>query len=255
MTLTIGIALFCGIFSLLAGFIDSIAGGGGLLTMPALLICGMPPHMALGTNKIGACMGTAVALWNFAANRLVNWGMAVYGLGFTLTGSWIGSLLALAVPSETLGKVLLILLPCAMVVTILPSRKENPEKSGVKGWKFWVGLPLVCVAIGAYDGFFGPATGSFLIIGLHWVLGMNLVAASGTAKAFNLGSNLGAGIAFIWHGQVFWPLALLMAACLMLGNWLGSAFAIRIGPKAVRRFLLLSLFLLLLTLLWQYFIM
>lgn len=255
MTLTLGIALFCGGFSLLAGFIDSIAGGGGLLTIPALLICGAPPHLALGTNKIGACLGTMVALLNFAANKLVNWAMVFYGVAFSLAGSWAGSLLALAAPPETLGKILLILLPCGMVATLLPSRSAKSQSGHVQGWKFWLGLPLVCAVIGVYDGFFGPATGSFLILGLHWALGMGLVAASGTAKAFNLASNLSAGISFIWHGHVYWPLALLMAACLMLGNWFGSAFAIRIGARAVRRFLLLSLLLLLLTLIWQYFIM
>lgn len=255
MTITLGIAFFCGIASLLAGFIDSIAGGGGLLTIPALLICGLPPHIALGTNKIGACLGTMVALWNFAVNKLVHWRMVIYGLAFSLIGSWGGSLLALAIPPQTLGKALLILLPCGMVATILPYRKSKPRPPEIKGWKFWLGLPLVCFAIGLYDGFFGPATGSFLILGLHWILGMGLVAASGTAKAFNLGSNLSAGISFIWHGQVFWPLSFLMAACLMTGNWLGSAFAIRIGARAVRRFLLLSLLLLLLTLIWQYFVM
>lgn len=255
LTLTIGMALFCGVASLAGGFIDAIAGGGGLLTMPALLVCGVPPHIALGTNKVGACMGTTVALYNFAANKLVSWRLVVYGLGFSLAGSWAGSLLAISLPQETLAKILVILLPCAMVVTILPSRKDQAEKKHITGWKFWLGLPLVCAAIGIYDGFFGPATGSFLILALHWILGLGLVSASGTAKAFNLGSNLSAAVSFILHGAVFWPLALLMAACLMLGNWLGSLMAIRIGPKAVRRFLIVSLALLMVTLIWQYFIM
>lgn len=255
LTLTFGMAFFCGIASLLGGFIDAIAGGGGLLTMPALLICGVPPHMALGTNKIGACLGTAVALTNFAKNRLVNWPMVIYGLGFSLAGSWFGSLLALALPSAILAKILIILLPCAMIATLLPPKKEQNREYTNRDLKFWFLLPLVCLTIGLYDGFFGPATGSFLILGLHWVIGMGLVRASGTAKAFNLASNFSAGLSFIWHGAVFWSLALLMAACLMLGNWLGSSLAIRIGSRAVRKFLVISLLLLLVTLIWQYFIM
>lgn len=255
LTLTFGTAIFCGIASIIGGFIDAIAGGGGLLTMPALLICGIPPHIALGTNKIGASLGTAVALLNFSANHLVKWRMVIYGVGFSLAGSWIGSLLALALPQALLAKILVILLPCAMVVTLLPGKSNMAHEAYSSGWQFWLLIPLVCAGIGIYDGFFGPGTGSFLILALHWVLRMQLVAASATAKALNLASNLGASLSFLMHGAIFWPLALIMAACLMLGNWLGSNMAIRVGSKAVRKFLAVSLFLLLATLIWQYFIM
>lgn len=255
LTMTAGMGIFCGFASLVGGFIDAIAGGGGLLTMPALLICGVPPHIALGTNKVSASMGTIVSLYNFSRNKLVNWRMVWYGLGFSLLGSWLGSLMALAIPQENLARIIVILLPCAMFLTILPPRKNKSDSFRLEGWKFWLLLPMVCVLIGFYDGFFGPGTGSFLILALHWVLGMELVMASGTAKAFNLGSNLSATLSFIIHNAIFWSLAILMASCLMLGNWLGSNLAIKVGSGAVRKFLVISLLLLMLSLIWQYFIL
>lgn len=243
----------CGIAALAGGFIDAIAGGGGLLTVPALLICGVPPHIALGTNKISAFLGTSVALFNFARNGLVRWRLAFYGIAFSLAGSWAGTLLAIRLDSALLGKILIFLLPLAMAVTLLPSRKNSEEEKRVTGLKFWIYLPLLAFAMGVYDGFFGPGTGSFLILGLHWILGLGLVGASGTAKAFNLASNFSGAVSFAIHGMVNWPLGVVMAACLMIGNWGGSTLAIKIGSKAVRRFLIISLLLLLGTLIQQYF--
>lgn len=254
--LTLTTAVVCSGAALTGGFIDAIAGGGGLLTMPALLLTGVPPHLALGTNKISSSLGTAVALGAFARSHLVLWRLALAGLGFSLLGSWIGSLLALQISSAALGKILMGLLPVGMLLTLAPKRKcqdrrGTPARSGPR---FWLLVPLVCLAIGVYDGFFGPGTGSFLILALHWVLHTDLIEASATSKVLNLGSNVGATVAFIWHGTVFWPLAVIMTACSMLGNWLGSRTAIRVGPAAVRRFLMVSLGLLLMTLIWRYFL-
>lgn len=253
LTLTLSCALICGGSAIAAGFLDAISGGGGLLTLPALLLTGVPPHMALGTNKVSACAGTAIALFNFSRHGLVAWRMAAWGIPFSLGGSWLGSLLALHLSQEILGKVLVILLPVAMIATLLPQRKNPVSNPAIDGFRFWLALPVVCIAIGCYDGFFGPATGSFLILLLHWALRMDLIAASATAKAFNLASNISAAISFIWHDSVFWSLGLIMAACFMIGNGLGSAFAIQAGSGAVRKFLIASLALLLSTLIWQFF--
>ena len=252
--LTLGTAVACSGAALVGGFIDAIAGGGGLLTVPALLLTGVPPHLALGTNKVSSCMGTAVALGTFARSQLVLWRLALAGLAFSLLGAWAGSLLALKVSSAVLGKILVGLLPVGMLLTLAPRREREAAPATLSGVRLWLLTPLVCLAIGVYDGFFGPGTGSFLILALHWVLNIGLMEASATAKVLNLGSNGGAVVAFIWHGSVFWPLAALMTACSMLGNWFGSRTAIRVGAKAVRRFLLVSLGLLLVTLIWRYFV-
>lgn len=243
----------CGAAALAGGFIDAISGGGGLLSIPALMLAGAPPHAALGTNKIAACCGTMVSLTSYARSHLVNWRAAAWGVGFSLLGSWLGAALAISFSPEALGKILVALLPVAMLAIFLP-RNDSAANVECEGLRFWLGLPLVCLALGFYDGFFGPAAGTFLILGLFWILKMGLLNASATAKVFNLGSNVSAAVSFAVNGVVLWPLAMIMAVCFMAGNWLGSAFAIKIGPKAVRRFLVFTMALLLGTLVWRYFL-
>lgn len=252
--LTLTTFIFCSMAALVAGFIDAIAGGGGLITVPALMLGGLPPHFVLGTNKISASLGTMVALFNFATHRLVHWRVAFFGLAFSICGSWAGASLTMYLSPELLGKILIFLLPLGMIATFVPPSNKELSPKKITGIKFWLYIPLICALIGVYDGFFGPGTGSFLILALHWILGMNLLEASGTTKALNLGSNIGGAFSFIWHNSINWPLGISMACCLMLGNWLGSSFAIKVGAKAVRRFLFIALFLLLATLVYQNFI-
>ncbi len=251
--LSLSVAIIGGLAALTGGFIDAIAGGGGLIMVPALLISGIPPHLALGTNKVSASMGTFIAVCTFAKSRLVIWRLALSGMAFMLIGSWLGTLLTFQLSSAYLGKIMVALLPFAMLVTILPKKERLNQQPVLSGTRYWLLMPLIFLSIGAYDGFFGPGTGSFLILALHWILSVGLIKASATAKVLNLCSNLGAAVSFIWHGSVHWPLATLMTVCCMLGNWLGSRMAIRIGERAVRRFLLVSLGLLLITLVYQYF--
>jgi uncharacterized membrane protein YfcA len=117
----------------------------------------------------------------------------------------------------------------------------------------YVFTPLICTAIGFYDGFFGPGTGSFMLLSLHFALGLNLIAASGTAKAFNLASNVSSLAVFLLNGKVFWLAALPMAAANMAGNIFGTRMALRQGPALIRKMLLISLTLLFATLIWRYY--
>lgn len=252
--LATGSIIFCSLAALFGGFIDAISGGGGLLTIPALLISGVPAHLALGTNKISACLGTTIALINFARSRLVLWRIVFYGIIFSILGSWAGSFLALMLNASILAKIIIFLLPVGMAANFLPSKKNISGELQLCGLKFWISLCLVCFFIGCYDGFFGPGTGTFLILAFHWILGMDLLKASATAKAFNLASNISAAVIFVIHGSVYWSLGIIMAVFLMIGNWAGSKFAIKIGARAVKKFLSLSLFILFITLVWQYFI-
>lgn len=254
LTISFTVIAFCTTASFVAGIIDSIAGGGGLITLPAILISGVPPHFALGTNKFAATIGTSVAVANFARSHLVQWRMALWGLGFTLAGSWAGAMLTQQFDSAQLGKILVLLLPFAMLTILLPMKDSGKNQSLPCDWRFWILLPATCFVLGAYDGFFGPGTGSFLILAFYWMLGTGLLAASATAKVINLASNIGAFFVFLWNGQILWPLAFAMAAGSMLGNWLGSRLAIKIGPALVRKILLLSLLILLATLIWRYFL-
>ena len=120
------IILFCTCAAFVAGFIDSIAGGGGLITIPALLLSGLPPQLALGTNKVGCCLGTGVAMLNFARSNLILWRLALLGVGFSLVGAGIGTELALYISPDLLGKVLVLLLPFAMLATLMPIRRSPP---------------------------------------------------------------------------------------------------------------------------------
>ena len=141
-----------------------------------------------------------------------------------------------------------------MCATLLPKKEKKQTPLPQAGARFWLPVALVCLVMGAYDGFFGPGTGSFLILAFHWILRMGLMEASATSKVLNLASNFAGAVVFIINGVVVWSLALPMAAACCLGNWMGSRMAIRIGPAAVRRFLTISLSLLLITLVWQYFL-
>lgn len=245
--------VFCSFATLVAGFIDAIAGGGGLITLPALLVAGVPPHVTLACNKFSATLGTTVALGNFARSGLVDWRLAAVGVVFSLAGSFVGSELALHIDSAALGRILVVLLPFAMAITLIPQKDGgSPMVSG--GPRFFILAPLCCFLVGVYDGFFGPGTGTILILALHLLVREPLLQACATAKVFNLASNAGATTVFLAGGHVAWELALPLAAACIVGNWLGSRLAIRVGASAVRKFLLVSLCILLLSLIWTHFL-
>lgn len=244
--------LFLAAAAFFAGFIDSIAGGGGLISLPATLLVGLPPHIALGTGKFMASVGTAASFLTYARGKAVAWRIAAIGVPFSLVGSVFGTKTALFVDNAVLGKVILFLLPVAALMTFMPVRKAHRQFSPGKT-ALYVVTPLLCTAIGFYDGFFGPGTGSFMLLGLHLALGLNLVAASATAKAFNLASNVSSLVVFIASAKVCYIAAVPMAAANMAGNILGSRMALRNGPGVIRRVLLVSLALLFATLIWRYY--
>ena len=140
-----------------------------------------------------------------------------------------------------------------MLATLIP-RKDKELPLVFDGPRFYLLAPLCCFVVGIYDGFFGPATGSFFILALHLIVRVHLLQASATTKVLNLSSNIGAAIVFIISGEVVWSLALCMAVGSITGNWMGSRMAIRIGGVFVQRVLIVSLSILMLSLIWTYFI-
>jgi len=237
--------------SFLAGFIDSIAGGGGLLLLPSLLLAGIPPQVALGTNKFASSIGTGAALINFILKKKVVWKIAASGIAFSLIGSLIGTKTILFFNNETVGRIIIFLLPLAMLITLIP-QKERTTGNEPSKFDLIIKIPFICLLIGFYDGFFGPGTGSFLIIAFYMFIGLGLVKSSATAKVFNLASNIGALVVFILGGKVIYLLGIPLAVANILGNYLGSNLAIKKGANTVKFFLLLSLTILMISLIWKY---
>lgn len=220
--------------ALAAGTIDAIAGGGGLLTLPALLAAGLPPHLALGTNKGQSVFGSLAALVRFSRSGLVDPRRARVTFPLGVAGSLAGAALVLALPAAVLRPVVLVLL--AAVALFMGLRPTPPVR--VDGTVRRASLPLAgatAFVIGAYDGFFGPGTGTFLIVAFVGLLGDGPARASAGAKVVNFASNLAAMLLFATRGTVIWRLALPMAAAQLAGGWLGAHLAVRRGDILVRR--------------------
>ncbi len=245
------IILLLALAAFLAGTIDSIAGGGGLISLPALLLTGMSPQLAVGTNKFSAAVGCSLSVYLFGKAKLIDWKLAFKGIAFSLFGAFLGAKAALALPPDTLGKAFTIMLPLIAIVCLRP-QKKNLEAEQVPDFSM-PKVIAICFSIGMYDGFFGPGTGTFMILGLFRVLKMDLVKASGTAKVFNLTSNISGLVTFMFSGYVLYSIAIPMAVASIAGNYVGTRLAITKGAGFIRRILPISLAALFITLFMQYF--
>jgi len=235
-----------------AGFIDSVAGGGGLILVPSFILAGLPPQVALGQEKIVSTLGTLAAIRNFVRNKKVIWGAVGSGIPAGLIGSYVGAEAILYFDTETVGKIIIALLPVGIALSFFPKRDTHVHDENISKAKLFVGVPLAVFVIGFYDGFFGPGTGSFLILALHYLLRFDLIAASATSKLFNFSSNIGALVAFMLAGKVLYMLALPLVAMNLLGNHVGSGSALKYGPKLVRITLSGSMLLLMGSLSYKY---
>jgi hypothetical protein len=196
---------------------------------------GLPPHVALATNKGQSVFGSLAALVRFSRAGLVDPVRARVTFPLGLVGSLAGAALVLVVPPETLRPVVLALLAFAALFVGLrrPPRARLEDAPAPRGRRLLTGV--VALAIGAYDGFFGPGTGTFLIVAFVALLGDGLAHASAGAKVVNFASNLAAVVLFAAHGAVVWRLALPMAAAQLAGGWTGAHLAVRRGDVLVRR--------------------
>ena len=221
-----------------AGVVDAIAGGGGLVTLPAVLAVGLPPHVALGTNKGQSVFGALAALVRFWRSGLVKGRLAAVTFPLGLVGSLLGAALVLLLRPEVLKPVVLVLL--VVVAAVLAFRRGPPpgERPEPPLKRLLTLGGVIALLIGAYDGFFGPGTGTFLIIAFSGLLGHGLTRASADAKVVNFASNVAAVALFSWRGLVLWKVALPMAAGQFLGAWVGVHLAVRGGDKLVRKVVL-----------------
>ena len=217
---------------LVAGGVDAIAGGGGLLTVPALLSVGLPVPVALGTNKLQSSCGTALATWLFARAGLLRLPGLVWGLGSTLIGALIGAALIAHLDPAWLRRVLPILLIVMATYTWLKPDLGS-ERRTARLSPPWFGI-LAGLILGGYDGFFGPGTGSFWMLASVVLLGLDLRQATGWTKAMNLTSNLASLAVFLAHGQVAWGIGLTMATGQLVGARIGSGLVLHRGSRLIR---------------------
>jgi uncharacterized membrane protein YfcA len=236
--------------AVLTGFIDAIAGGGGLIMMPALLFCGLSPLQALGTNKLQSMFGTATALTNFARSGLVDWRANRIAIVLVFAGAVGGALVVQAIELKLLALVIPVLLTLAAIYILLSPRMSDEDarqRLSPSGY-----APLGG-AIGFYDGFFGPGTGTFFTTSLVAMRGYGLTKATAMTKLFNFTSNVASVIMFAVGGHMLWLLGGCMAAGAMLGGWLGSRTALRFGARLIRPLLVAISLGMTARLLWGYF--
>ena len=226
----------------LAGFLDSIAGGGGLISLPAYLIAGIPPHMALGTNKLGSVMGTSMATWRFAKNGFIQLKKVVWFIVAALIGSTIGSNLTLLMSEKIVEYMMIFVLPI-VAFYVLRNKKmgDDSQAHTIPERKSFLIALAAAFVIGVYDGFYGPRTWTVLIMILTGAAKYTMKEAAGTTKAINLSSNLAAIVTFIINGKVVYPLGLAAGICCILGNYIGSGMVLSNGQKIVRPMVLVVL--------------
>ncbi len=244
------IALLVLFFSgLMAGFVDSIAGGGGIITLPALLAVGIPPHEALATNKLQSSFGSFTSAFNYARLGLMKPKELIVGIVFTFIGAAIGAIVVQYFKADSLVSFIIVMLVIIFIYTLLtPNLGSNTSTHKMPKNLFYI---IFGLAIGFYDGFFGPGTGSFWTMALVLLLGLNLKAATAQTKLFNFTSNIVSLVVFIYSGLVIWVAGLIMGVGQIIGAFLGSSLVHKKEVKFIRIFFLAIVALTIVKLIWQ----
>lgn len=230
------------ILGFMAATVDAIAGGGGLISLPALLMVGVPPHLALGTNKFAASMASLNSSITFARSGKVNFSLVKWQIPFTIIGAFLGAWAVLRVSSAFLSKAVLVLILMVGIYTLLHKNLGMENKfQGLNFSKIFIGC-LFAIALGFYDGFFGPGTGSFLIFSFIALYGFDFVVASANSKVLNFASNIASLLLFAWNGKIFFQYGIPMALFMVIGSYVGTKLAIRRGAQLVKPiFIIMSL--------------
>lgn len=238
----------------LGGVIDAVAGGGGLITLPAYLLAGLPAHLASGTNKCGNIFGVFLSTGRFLKQGDIHIPSAAAGAVGALAGAWVGARLNLIVPEQVLYYVMLAVVPVMAVFLLLKRNFGTEDRSGAlsRGQLLVMALGIGLV-IGGYDGFFGPGAGTFLMLAFTGLCQFDLLTASGNTKMANSASNLASLITFALAGEVLWSVGLPAALCGVAGNYIDSSLALKGGAKVIRPMFFVVLVLLLARLIYGIF--
>ncbi len=232
MTIDIYTYLIVCPFVFIAGFVDAVAGGGGLISLPGYLISGLPVHFALGTNKFSSMLGTFLATYRYAKEGYIDFKRSLLLVIIAFLGSALGARLVLFVDDTILKLIMLVVLPVTAIY-LWRRRPFNQNKEPHSQEKTEFLCVLISFSLGVYDGFYGPGTGTFLILALTLIAHLSLKEANGTAKAINLATNIAAFVVFLSHSSVLISLGLVAGFFSILGNYLGTRFFDNKGSKAV----------------------
>ena len=218
----------------LAGFVDSVAGGGGVISLPAYLLAGLPVKLAAGTNKLANSCGTAMSVFKYGRSGKIAWICAIPAGVACLIGAVGGSSLAVHLSDNVLRIIILAALPVAAVILMLIRHKTDEDTKSLSNGKTVLYSALIGLVLGGYDGLIGPGTGTFLTIAFSLILGYGLLKSAGCARVANLASNVASLVVFLLNGSVLFSVGVPAICCSMLGNWLGARFAIKGGGKKIR---------------------
>lgn len=227
----------------LAGLVDSIGGGGGLISLPAFLLAGLTPHSAIATNKLSSALGTTVSTARYCKNGFYDTSLILPGILAALSGSFLGAKLVLKISDVFLKKMMLFVLP-VVAAAVLLKKKEPEYDSSFPAARRLIIVIISAFLIGIYDGFYGPGTGTFLLLCLTRFARMDVRTASGNVKLINLSSNFAALITFLFSGYVNVMYGIAGALFCFAGHYIGSGMVIKNGSKIVRPVIILVLVLL-----------
>ena len=226
----------------LAGLVDAIGGGGGLISLPAYLLAGLPMHNAIATNKLSSTCGTTLTTVRFIKEGLVNWKIAIPTIVFAILGSSLGANLSMMMDEGIMQKVLFVVLPVVAFIVMNPKLfRDKAEEKLVVNKRLWFAVNASAFIVGVYDGFYGPGTGTFLIIAFTVFAKMDTRSANAQAKVINLTTNITSLVIFLINGQALIPLGLAAAVCNMAGNYVGAGLAMTKGSKITRPVIVLVL--------------
>ena len=235
-----------------AGFVDSVAGGGGLISMPAYLAFGLPPHLALGNNKFSSSWGTLFATSRYVRGGAADLPVALASAAFALAGSFFGTKTVLLLDASFLRYILVVLVPAIAALTLAKKNLGMKDESLTMALrKKFLLAGAAGLGIGFYDGFFGPGTGSFLILAYTLAMKYDFVTANANAKVVNLASNIAAAATFMAAGKVDYRIGIPAALCGIAGNVLGSSVVMKKGVRIIRPIFLGVLALLFAKMVWD----
>ncbi|ATF11516.1 TSUP family transporter [Brevibacillus sp. HB1.4B] len=234
MEMDLSTIVLLAVFGFIAAFIDSTVGGGGLISLPALLGLGMPPYLALGTNKLAGTISSATSSYTFIKNGKFDKKLMLILFPVSLIGAYFGAKTVLFVPQEFLKILVVIMMALIFVYTLFNKRfGQDSNYKGLTKFTLGIGIPFTFL-IGFYDGFFGPGTGSFFVFLMVLLFGYDFVIAAGNGRILNLASNISALFVFTMEGKVVFMTGLIMGIAMLLGANLGAKMAIKTGVRYVR---------------------